>query len=203
MPDDDEMIEAYCVSCKTKVFMEEPTPVYTRRGAPGTRGVCPSCGSTVFRMGRTEAHSAIPKPSLENRPEAARSRTRSVSPIMAFINYAPIDLMFARQLAADLEKMGIPSWVEFDDNADQIQWASGVHPAFEECTHMVVVLSSDTLIGDQVRDDWETFQTMRKPVFIAQIAEVAVPDDLRRRPRYDFTSDYKTAFRQLIQELMT
>ncbi len=42
--------------------MQDPQPVYTENGRPGTRGKCPVCGATMFRMGRTPAHAGLPKP---------------------------------------------------------------------------------------------------------------------------------------------
>ncbi|MBM4466030.1 MAG: type I DNA topoisomerase [Chloroflexi bacterium] len=58
----DNSIVAYCVKCKTKRKMQEPQPVYTERGQPATRGRCPVCGTTMFRMGETPAHAGLPKP---------------------------------------------------------------------------------------------------------------------------------------------
>ncbi|MBZ0296108.1 MAG: DUF5679 domain-containing protein, partial [Anaerolineae bacterium] len=64
--DEDEPLEGYCMRCKISVEIENPQPVWTRRGMPATRGECPECGGTVFRMGRTEAHKRM------NRPEAVQ-----------------------------------------------------------------------------------------------------------------------------------
>jgi DNA topoisomerase-1 len=55
---------AYCVRCKAKREMANPHPVYTDKGRPGTRGTCPVCGSNMFRMGKTDAHEALPKPAV-------------------------------------------------------------------------------------------------------------------------------------------
>ena len=55
-------MEAYCVKCKTKREMIEPTAEYTATGTPGTRGRCPVCGTTLYRMGATPAHEGLPKP---------------------------------------------------------------------------------------------------------------------------------------------
>jgi len=52
-------LEAYCVKCKTKRELGNPQPEFTANGAPGTRGVCPVCGTTLFRMGRTPAHAGL------------------------------------------------------------------------------------------------------------------------------------------------
>jgi len=55
-------VEAYCVKCRAKREMKAPQPVYTKRGQPGSKGVCPTCGAKMFRMGRTPAHASLPKP---------------------------------------------------------------------------------------------------------------------------------------------
>ncbi len=60
-------MEAYCVKCKTKREMNSANAEYTKSGSPGTRGKCPECGTTMFRMGRTEAHEGLPAPDKESR----------------------------------------------------------------------------------------------------------------------------------------
>jgi DNA topoisomerase I len=59
---EDETLEAYCVKCKTKREIKDPTAVFTDNATPATRGVCPVCGTTLFRMGRTEAHAGLTAP---------------------------------------------------------------------------------------------------------------------------------------------
>ena len=55
-------MEAYCFKCRTKREVQDPQPVFTEGGKPATRGVCPVCSTTMFRMGRTEAHADLPQP---------------------------------------------------------------------------------------------------------------------------------------------
>ena len=55
-------MEAYCVKCKTKREIVDPKPEFTSTGTPGTRGSCPVCGTTLFRMGRTPAHEGMQPP---------------------------------------------------------------------------------------------------------------------------------------------
>ena len=45
------------------------------------------------------------------------------------------------------------------------------------------------------------FRQQRKPIVVAQIDKVDPPDAIRRSPRFDFTAEYKRAFRQMIQAL--
>ncbi len=52
-------MEAYCFKCKTKREMKDPLPVFNSNGTPATQGVCPECGTKMFRMGKTPAHDAL------------------------------------------------------------------------------------------------------------------------------------------------
>jgi DNA topoisomerase I len=61
-------LEAYCVKCRTKREMAEPKAVFTDNGTPASRGTCPVCGTTLFRMGKTPAHEGMIAPKKgENR----------------------------------------------------------------------------------------------------------------------------------------
>ena len=66
-------MEAYCVKCKTKREIQNPQAVFTENGAPATRGVCPVCGTTLFRMGNTEAHANLARPEKPAKAEPKRS----------------------------------------------------------------------------------------------------------------------------------
>src|SRR5574342_1295078 len=60
-------MEAYCVKCKTKREMIEAQAEYTATGTPGTRGKCPVCGTTLYKMGATPAHEGLPRPEVTAR----------------------------------------------------------------------------------------------------------------------------------------
>jgi RNase P subunit RPR2 len=45
------MVEAYCVKCKAKRIMEKPQQVKLKNGKPATKGICPKCGTKMFRIG--------------------------------------------------------------------------------------------------------------------------------------------------------
>ncbi len=67
-------MEAYCLKCKEKRNMESPLAEFTVTGTPGTRGICPVCGTTMFRMGKTEAHEGLTP------PENTKRRTKKEKP---------------------------------------------------------------------------------------------------------------------------
>ena len=58
-------MEAYCIKCKTKREMNNPVADFNAAGAPVTRGVCPVCGTRLYRTGRTEAHAGMKAPAKE------------------------------------------------------------------------------------------------------------------------------------------
>jgi len=43
--------QGYCVKCKTKVDIKDAVESLTAKGAKIAKGKCPTCGTTVCRMG--------------------------------------------------------------------------------------------------------------------------------------------------------
>lgn len=71
-------MQAYCVKCKQKRDMSEPEATFTSTGTPATKGVCPVCGTGLYRMGRTPAHEGIEVPEVEHpKRRKASSKKRS------------------------------------------------------------------------------------------------------------------------------
>jgi len=44
-------MKAYCVKCRKSVEMKSLTKVTMKNGRKATKGVCPNCGTRVFRIG--------------------------------------------------------------------------------------------------------------------------------------------------------
>lgn len=49
-----KVIKGFCVKCRKKVDIKEPTQVKLKNGKPATKGTCPDCGTKVFRIGKIE-----------------------------------------------------------------------------------------------------------------------------------------------------
>jgi len=45
-----ERIQAYCVKCRAKREMRNARAITMKNGRPATQGVCPVCGSKMFRI---------------------------------------------------------------------------------------------------------------------------------------------------------
>ena len=200
LDDEPEPIEAYCVRDRETVIMEDPTPVWTRKGMPATRGECPICGGVVFRLGKTDAHARLTRPdAVDVSGQDGRTRAK-LTPDTVYVAFAEGDTEIAEQIASDLERSGLPAWLH-ELEPDNVNWAGGVHPSLKGCKRLVLVLSPDGLADTSVEDAWRFFRDKRKPIVIAQIAPAEPPDLIRRSPRFDLSSDYKTAFRQMVQAL--
>jgi hypothetical protein len=198
--EDFEEIEAYCMTCREKTPMENPQAIWTRKGSPGTRGTCSVCGTTVFRMGKTEAHARLKRPEPVQVADTGR-RTAKVHTDATYINYSVADAEFAEILAEDLKRIGIPAWLAASEVED-VQWATGVHPSLVECKNMVVVLSPLAIKATNVQEALDFFVKNRKPIVVAQVQSTELPDELRRKPRFDFSGDdYKRQFRDLVRAL--
>ncbi len=46
-------MEAYCMKCRAKREMKNPKPIKMKNGRPATQGVCPKCGTKMFKIGKS------------------------------------------------------------------------------------------------------------------------------------------------------
>jgi hypothetical protein len=46
------MVQAYCMKDRKKVEIKNPKNVTLKNGRPAVQGVCPICGTKVFRIGK-------------------------------------------------------------------------------------------------------------------------------------------------------
>ncbi|GAB4554541.1 MAG: hypothetical protein OHK0023_24780 [Anaerolineae bacterium] len=206
--DELELNEAYCVKCKAKVEMLSPEPVWTRKGSPGTRGDCAVCGTTVFRMGKTSAHDRLPSPGavqVETRTKIATDGGRRRGQPATFLNFVAEDRAFAEKLASDLADAGLFVWLANGSEGADSHWAGGVHPALKDSANMVIVLSEAAMSNVSFNTAWQLFRPRKKPVVLATLGEVPIPDDLRRCARFAFTpsdeKEYQSAFLRLLAAL--
>ncbi|MFZ5905127.1 MAG: type I DNA topoisomerase [Chloroflexota bacterium] len=62
-------MEAYCMKCKTKREIKDPVPSFNARGSAVTVGVCPVCGTKLYRTGKTPAHEGMTPPERKDTRE--------------------------------------------------------------------------------------------------------------------------------------
>jgi len=47
-----KIMQAYCVKCRAKREMKDARAITMKNGKPATQGVCPTCGTKMFRIGK-------------------------------------------------------------------------------------------------------------------------------------------------------
>jgi hypothetical protein len=47
-------VEAYCLKCRTQREMKDAKPVTMKNGKPATKGVCPVCGTGMYKIGKAK-----------------------------------------------------------------------------------------------------------------------------------------------------
>ncbi len=56
--EDRQEMEAYCVKCKAKREMKDPTETTMKNGKPATTGKCSVCGTKMFKIGGSSSGGA-------------------------------------------------------------------------------------------------------------------------------------------------
>ncbi|NWF62877.1 MAG: type I DNA topoisomerase, partial [Chloroflexi bacterium] len=67
-------MEAYCMKCKTKREIKDPVAGFNAKGSAVTTGVCPECGTKLFRMGKTETHVGLTPPPKPEKVEVREGK---------------------------------------------------------------------------------------------------------------------------------
>ena len=44
--------EGYCVKCKAKREIKDAQEITMKNGRPATQGLCPECGTKIFKIGK-------------------------------------------------------------------------------------------------------------------------------------------------------
>ncbi len=52
IPSGGGLVQAYCVKCRTQREVKDAQTVSLKNGTPATQGVCPTCGTKIFRIGK-------------------------------------------------------------------------------------------------------------------------------------------------------
>jgi DNA topoisomerase-1 len=66
---------AYCMKCKTTRPIAAVQAVFMSNGRPAVRGVCPECGTGLFKIGATEAHADLPPPAVVKKEASGSAKT--------------------------------------------------------------------------------------------------------------------------------
>ena len=52
-------MEGYCVKCRAKREIKDAKAITMKNGKPATQGVCPNCGTKMFRIGKSQVYTSL------------------------------------------------------------------------------------------------------------------------------------------------
>lgn len=107
-----------------------------------------------------------------------------------FLSYAREDEAFVSALASSLKTQGAQVWFDLADAAvtEQAAWERAVQDALAVSEVLLVVLSPSALAHRYIQIDWSSFLNLGRPVVVALAQRCEVPEELRSRPRVDFSN---------------
>lgn len=123
------------------------------------------------------------------------------STAVTFFSYSRADSDFALRLAKDLREAGASVWVDQLDVKLGQRWDSAVESALEECPSMLVILSSSSVVSDNVMDEVAFALENKKTVIPILCSDCKIPFRLRRVQYVDFRLEYEKSLKRLLQAL--
>jgi hypothetical protein len=69
---------AYCVKCRAPREIDNPDSTVMKNGRSAVAGICPICGTRLFRIGEAAAESSSQRDPSSMGPENHQNRTRTI-----------------------------------------------------------------------------------------------------------------------------
>ena len=65
-----QVANGYCVKCKTSREIKDAKQITMKNGRPATQGLCPVCGTKIFKIGGGASASAPAAPGAPSTPDS-------------------------------------------------------------------------------------------------------------------------------------
>lgn len=119
----------------------------------------------------------------------------------SFISYAREDAEFVHRVAAELRQKGVSIWLDKFDIQPGDDWNRSVDTALEGCECFLLVVSPNSIASDNVMDELAAAVEDGKRIVPLLYQSCRMPLRIRRLHYIDFTSEYETAMKALIDAL--
>jgi len=117
-----------------------------------------------------------------------------------FLSYSRKDQNFALELAQRMKQRNVPVWVDQWDIPPSANWPREVQSAIQSCTHVLLVLSPNSIASKEVRSEMYYASDSGKIILPVICAPCDIPLRIRPLQYVDFTSlDYSTALEKVIK----
>lgn len=126
----------------------------------------------------------------------------------AFISYARADAEAATALAAELEAVGLPVWLDTEALEPGHNWVAEIERGLEEAGYLLLLLSAAALSSRWVEREWTTMLARQLGgkaggvVIPLRLAPVTLPALLRPLQAIDLFPDFEAGLRSLVGFLL-
>jgi hypothetical protein len=114
-----------------------------------------------------------------------------------FISYSRKDTGFATRLVNELKENDIEDWFYQRDIPAGKRWDNKIEQAIKNCTHLLVILSPDSVASENVKDEIGFALGEKKTIIPVMHRDCEVPMRIDRIQRIDFRKDFTSAFENL------
>lgn len=118
-----------------------------------------------------------------------------------FISYARADSGFALKLGKDLLSAGAYIWLDKLEIVSGEHWDDAVEKALNTCGSFLVILSGTSVESQNVKDELSFALGEKKQVIPVLYQSCQIPFRVKRIQYSDFTDDYDTGLKQLLNAL--
>jgi CRP-like cAMP-binding protein len=136
--------------------------------------------------------------------EIARLKKRDIPVPKIFASYARTDEGFVTRLVNDLIRQKVDVWLDVYRLEPGKSWARQIGHALDKCQIMALVLSPDSVLSENVEDEWNYYLDLKKLVVPVLYKPCKIPYRLSKIQYINFyESDYNLALARLVATLHT
>ncbi|MDX2141607.1 MAG: TIR domain-containing protein [Chloroflexota bacterium] len=120
------------------------------------------------------------------------------------ICYSREQFYFAESLAVTLQRKKVQTWFDIQDIKPGDDWDKKITDAIAESAGLIVVVSKDSLISDNVKKEIQEAISHNKPIYLAifePIDTTQLPEALQNAPRVDFRGNFGRAAKRLVNAI--
>ena len=124
-----------------------------------------------------------------------------VKRVVCFISYSRQDLDFAARLAGDLRKANARTWRDSENIPAGANWDRAIEKAINECTHLLLVATRQSVVSDNVMDEVSLALNKGKMVAPLMLETCDLPLRIHRAQWIDFRQGYEDGLAALLKHL--
>ena len=118
-----------------------------------------------------------------------------------FLSYSRKDTDFTVKLAQDLRNQNLKTWRDAENIPAGANWDREIQTAINECTHVLLVASTNSVDSENVLDEIGLAVNKGKTVIPLMIETCELPLRVHRAQWVDFRENYDSALNKLLEQL--